>query len=206
MAAQLHGEPKTEMWYCVDADAHAHVFAGLKKGVARTEFETALVNGSVAEKIFSIPIKTGDSIFIPSGRIHAIGEGNVIFEVQQNSDTTYRVFDWNRLGVDGRPRALHVAESLQSIDFEDIEPAPLQTSGEMLLECEYFRVEKWSLDRDRIACDRNRFAVFTCLEGEVACGGVRFKPGDLFLVPACAHDPVLHPLAKKATVLRINIP
>ncbi|HRJ71693.1 MAG TPA: class I mannose-6-phosphate isomerase, partial [Terrimicrobiaceae bacterium] len=103
MAATLRGEPKTEMWYFADALPGSSIYAGLKKGVTRSQFESLLRDGRVEEALHVIPVESGDSIFIPSGRLHAIGEGNVIVEVQQNSDTTYRVFDWNRTGLDGRP-------------------------------------------------------------------------------------------------------
>ncbi|MEO7317588.1 MAG: type I phosphomannose isomerase catalytic subunit, partial [Chthoniobacteraceae bacterium] len=119
VAARLGGEAKTEMWYFLHAALDSVLYAGLKRGVTRAAIEEALSAGNVAELIHRLPTRAGDAIFIPSGRIHAIGAGNVIFEVQQNSDTTYRVFDWKRLGLDGRPRPLHVAESLESIDFED---------------------------------------------------------------------------------------
>src|SRR5206468_115077 len=89
----------------------------------RAEFETKVKTGAVAECFHRVPVKAGDTMFLPSGRVHAIGAGLVIFEIQQNSDTTYRVFDWNRVGLDGNPRDLHVAESLASIDFDDFEPA-----------------------------------------------------------------------------------
>ena len=117
------GEPKTEMWYIAQADPGAELYVGLRRGTTREQFERALQEGSVAECFHKFPVRTGDTMFLPSGRVHAIGAGLVIFEIQQNSDTTFRVFDWNRVGLDGKPRDLHVAESLQSIDFADIEPA-----------------------------------------------------------------------------------
>ncbi len=117
-AAELGGEPKTEMWFITDAAPGAELFVGLKRGVTRAEFERKISDGSVAESIHRISIvRPGDAIFLPSGCVHAIGGGLVIFEIQQNSDTTYRVFDWNRVGLDGKPRELHVAQSLASIDF-----------------------------------------------------------------------------------------
>jgi len=125
-AAKLGGEPKTEMWYIVDAAPGAELYLGLKRGVTRAQFEEMLRNGRVAECFHRIAARPGDAIFLPSGRVHAIGEGLVIFEVQQNSDTTYRVFDWNRVGLDGKPRALHVRESLESINFNDFEPPPIR--------------------------------------------------------------------------------
>jgi mannose-6-phosphate isomerase len=126
-AAELGGEPKTEMWFIADAAPGAELYVGLKHGVTRAEFEGKIRDGSVAECFHRLPVKPGDSMFLPSGRVHAIGAGLVIFEIQQNSDTTYRVLDWNRVGLDGRPRELHVAESLASIDFGDFEPPLIQS-------------------------------------------------------------------------------
>ena len=127
VATQLGGEPKTEMWYIVDAAPDAELYVGLKAGVTRAEFERRIAEGSVAECVHRLKVKPGDAIFLPSGRVHAIGAGLVIFEIQQNSDTTYRVFDWNRVGLDGKPRELHVAQSLASIDFQDFEPSLIQS-------------------------------------------------------------------------------
>jgi mannose-6-phosphate isomerase len=121
-AAELRGEPKTEMWYIADARPQSELFVGLKKGVTRNEFEEKIAAGTVAECFHRVPVRAGDAMFLPSGRVHAIGAGLVIFEIQQNSDTTYRVYDWNRVGLDGKPRELHVAQSLASIDFNDFEP------------------------------------------------------------------------------------
>jgi mannose-6-phosphate isomerase len=122
-AAELGGEPKTEMWFIADAAAGAELYVGLRHGVTRELFQQNIQDGAVADCFHRIPVKAGDVMFLPSGRVHAIGAGLVIFEIQQNSDTTYRVFDWNRVGLDGKPRELHVAESLASIDFTDFEPA-----------------------------------------------------------------------------------
>lgn len=125
-AAGLGGEPKTEMWFIADAAPGAELYVGLKRGVTRAAFEKKIGDGSVAECFHRLPVKAGNVMFLPSGRVHAIGAGLVIFEIQQNSDTTYRVFDWNRVGLDGKPRDLHVAESLASIDFNDFEPKLVQ--------------------------------------------------------------------------------
>src|SRR5215472_12328728 len=126
-AKELKGEPKTEMWYIADATPGASLYVGLKHGVTRAQFEKKIADGSVADCFHRIPVKAGDTMFLPSGRVHAIGDGLVIFEIQQNSDTTYRVFDWNRVGLDGKPRELHVSESLASIDFNDFEPGLIQS-------------------------------------------------------------------------------
>jgi mannose-6-phosphate isomerase len=122
MAAELGGEPKTELWYIADAEPGAVLYVGLKRGVTRADFSRRVQDGTVAECFHQVPVKAGDTMFLPSGRVHAIGGGLVIFEIQQNSDTTYRVFDWNRTGLDGNPRELHVPQSLASINFDDFEP------------------------------------------------------------------------------------
>src|SRR5712672_2761575 len=129
-ASELGGEPKTEMWYVADAKPSAELYVGLKRGVTRDLFERKIKAGEVADCFHRVSVKPGDVMFLPSGRVHAIGGGLVIFEVQQNSDTTYRVFDWNRLGLDGKPRELHVAQSLASIDFNDFEPKRVETQFE----------------------------------------------------------------------------
>ena len=123
IAPQLGGEPKTEMWYVAHARPGAELYVGLRRGVTRAEFQRKIKDGSVAECFHRLPVQGGDVMFLPSGRVHAIGAGIVIFEIQQNSDTTYRVFDWNRVGLDGKPRDLHVEQSLRCINFDDFEPA-----------------------------------------------------------------------------------
>ena len=158
----------------------------------------------MAELLHRIPVTAGDAIFIPSGRCHAIGAGCLIVEIQQNSDTTYRVFDWNRVGLDGKPRALHVAESLASIDFDDHEPSLARVAGEVVVLCPEFSVEHWSLASARE--DRSAAGViFTVLAGGVLCGGLRFKPGEFFLLPAAATDRVLSPTTAGTRVLRTTI-
>ena len=201
VASQFGGEPKTEMWFVMHTALDSDLFAGLKHGVTRQQFDEALQSGHVADLIHRLPTRGGDAFFIPSGRIHAIGAGNVIFEVQQNSDTTYRVFDWNRLGLDGKPRDLHIAESLASINFDDPEPGLAEPQGESVVKCEYFHVEKWAVEGARSTGTESAFAIFTVLEGGIACGGRHFIPGDLFLVPVRSGLE----LRGKGTVLRTTL-
>ena len=125
-AAELGGEPKTELWYVAQAAPDSELYVGLRRGCTRAEFAQRIRAGTVAECFHRVPVRAGDVMFLPSGRVHALGSGMVIFEIQQNSDTTYRVFDWNRTGLDGKPRDLHIKESLESIDFEDFEPRLVQ--------------------------------------------------------------------------------
>jgi mannose-6-phosphate isomerase len=206
IAPSLNGEPKTEMWYFLATEENARVYAGLKQGVTREQFEQSLQEGEVADCVHQIPVQAGEALFIQSGRIHAIGSGNLICEVQQNSDTTYRVFDWNRPGTDGLPRALHIAESMASIDFDDVEPTLESHPGELVTECEYFRIEKWAITTPRAAVQPDEFAIFTCLSGEVACAGMTFQPGDFFLVPAVLAGAMIEATSPEAAVLRTTIP
>ena len=121
LAEQLCGEPKTEAWHIAHAEPDARLIAGLKRGTKSEDFESRLGRSGFPSCLHKIPANKGDSIFIPSGQLHALGAGTVVFEIQQNSDTTYRVFDWNRTGLDGQPRELHIDKALQSINFTDIE-------------------------------------------------------------------------------------
>jgi mannose-6-phosphate isomerase len=127
IAESLGGEPKTEMWYIADAAPGAELYVGLKKGVTREEFERKIADGTVADCFHRVSVQKDDVMFLPSGRVHALGAGIVLFEIQQNSDTTYRVFDWNRVGLDGKPRELHVPKCMASIDFGDFEPRLIQS-------------------------------------------------------------------------------
>lgn len=141
LAHQLNGEPKTEMWFIAHAEPGAKIYAGLRPGVTREQFIASTKDGTVADLVHVLHPRSGDCLFIPSGRIHAIGAGLLIYEIQQNSDTTYRVFDWNRLGLDGKPRELHVEQSLASIDFTDFAPTfQTPTSNGLLIDCPFFEI------------------------------------------------------------------
>jgi mannose-6-phosphate isomerase len=143
IAAELGGEPKTEMWHVIRAEANAELYVGLRPEATRASFESALQNGTVAECFHRVKPKAGESMFLPSGRVHAIGAGFVLFEIQQNSDTTYRVFDWNRVDKHGKSRALHVAESMKCIDFADKAPALIPEPSEdrgVVVENDLFKV------------------------------------------------------------------
>ncbi|MGA3169892.1 MAG: type I phosphomannose isomerase catalytic subunit [Chthoniobacteraceae bacterium] len=206
VAPGLGGEPKTEMWYILDRSGKDTIFAGMRAGVTRDDFEQALRAGSAQDVVHRVSAAAGDSVFLPSGRIHAIGAGHLIVEVQQNSDTTYRVFDWNRVGLDGKKRELHIDESLQSIDFTDFEPAIQSPDGETLVDCPWFHVEKWRLPEARESCPPGEIAIFTVLSGAIECAGSQFNPGDFFLIPATLDDRTLHPAAPESAVLRTTIP
>jgi len=206
IAQELNGEPKSEFWYIADAAPRAEIFAGLKKGSTRGAFVKALKHGDVLSQVHHLPVETGDAIFLPSGRLHAVGAGNLIVEIQQNSDTTYRVFDWDRMEKGGPPRKMHIAEALQCIDFSDREPSLLQPEGESFVRHTLFEVEKWSLQEEREIVPLGRFAIVVSLTGALECAGVAFKPGDFFLVPAQLRERAVRPIGDSASLLRVTLP
>jgi len=207
IAASLGGEPKTEFWYVAAAEPGARLFVGLRRPVSRSEFEECIRSGKVAELVHTIPVKTGDAIFLPAGRFHAVGDGNLLVEVQQNSDTTYRVFDWNRVDpATSKPRQLHLDDALESIDFEDVAPKLVQPEGEILVRHKLFEIQKWNLDAAREVERPGQFAIVCCLTGAVRCADVDLAPGEFFLVPASLTDRELKPRANGTSLLRITIP
>ncbi len=210
-ARELGGEPKSEMWYIVQAEPGACVYAGLKRGVGRREFEEGLAAGRTEDQIHAIPVRAGQFLYLPSGRLHAIGAGLVLFEIQQNSDTVYRVFDWDRPGLDGNPRPLQIEESLRCIDFSDWEPGMDEADGECLVRCPWFCVERWTLDTGaaREAAPEGGFAVIAVASGLVRCGTTRFGAGEWFLTPADAQGEAREVWAEGeagAEILRTTLP
>ena len=206
LAESLGGEPKTEMWYIADCDPGAKLYVGLKNGVTRDEFEKSIANGTVADCVHHIAPQVGDSIFIASGRLHAIGAGFLIHEIQQNSDTTYRVFDWNRLGLDGQPRELHVGKSLASIDFHDFEPTMDSPLGENLASCDYFKTDKKALKLGETLgkLHQEQFSILSVVEGQLGSeSGRQFKKGSFILLPR--NSAPLKAL-EASTLLEITLP
>ena len=206
VAAALAGEPKTEFWFIADAKPGADLYVGMKRESSRAAFQEAITSGTVEEHVHRVPVKTGDAMFLPSGRVHAIGAGNVIVEIQQNSDTTYRVFDWNRTDENGAPRELHLEQSLASIDFGDYEPTLVALEGESLVRDVLFHVERWELSAAREAAPRGKFAIVCCLTGAVHNSMTSIEPGEFFLLPAALADRTLRPAALGTTLLRITVP
>ena len=192
------------MWYIAHAEPGAELYVGLRQGVTRDRFERSLQDGTVADCFHRIPVRAGDTMFLPSGRVHAIGAGLVIFEIQQNSDTTFRVFDWSRVGLDGKPRELHVQESLASIDFSDVEPPLVDTtpasrgrfSVRALVRHQLFDADLVHADRqDVMTFDAQRLRVIAVVKGRVRAtgGGVSeaLEAGDFCVLPACLTAPTL---------------
>jgi mannose-6-phosphate isomerase len=199
------GEPKTEWWYVLEALPGAAVYAGFRHGVTRQIVEEAVESGGLEPLLHRIPVSRGDSIFVPGGRIHAIDGGCLIAEVQQNSDTTFRVFDWNRRGMDGSLRELHVDQSLACISFEDVAPsvdADLLRNG---FSCEFFSVSALPL-ADPVAAGTMAGAVFLVADGSVKVAGEPFVRGDWFLLPSLAASSCVEPGPGGGLLLRVELP
>jgi len=203
--------PKTEAWYILRAEAGARLYVGLAEGVTTNEFRRAIDTGQVEPLLRAVEVEPGDFVYLPSGTLHAIGAGIVLAEIQQSSDTTYRVFDWNRVGLDGKPRALHVDQALESIHF-DISGKPphaLPLSGRPGIRCPAFGFERAGLG---VGCetplDAGRPRIVCCVEGtgQISQTGQRpvpLKPGETCLVPACRAESLMS--EKGGTFLLIRV-
>ena len=177
---------KTESWYIVDAEEGAGIYCGFKRDTNKEEFLQSLASGEVENLLNFIPVKKGDCYFIPSGTVHAIGAGCLILEIQQNSDLTYRVYDYNRRGADGKLRELHVDKAVKVINFNKYEPK-LFASGEnprVITECDYFRSRELVLNGGFTEKNANSFTCVTVTDGSGEINGEKFIKGDSFFVCA----------------------
>ena len=207
VARRLGGEPKSEFWYVAAANPDAWLFLGFREPITRHRFEEGLGDGTVVDHIHRIAVKAGDAVFLPAGRVHAIGAGNLLIEIQQNSDTTYRAFDWNRTDpATGTKRDLHIEQAIQCIDFEDVQPKLVRSKGELLIRHSLFEIQKWNLHEAREAASFGQFVIVCCLTGQLSCTNVDFERGEFFLIPAHLEDRQLKPLAPETSLLRVTIP
>ncbi len=190
IAPALGGEPKTENWYIAETTGDANLIVGLKAGTTRGAFAKALVEDTLEDCVHRFPVNVGDSILVHSGTVHAIDGGNLILEIQQNSDTTYRVYDWARVGLDGKPRQLHIAESIASIDWDVVEPEAVRAAPESAL---IASAAEFAIRRIPLAAGESvAFAageqprLFSVVGGDVASdadGGETLTKGDNVLLP-----------------------
>jgi mannose-6-phosphate isomerase len=210
---------KTEMWYTLRAAPDAVVLAGLKPGVTRASFERAVAEGSTEELINRIPLRAGDAVFIPAGTVHTIGAGLVLCEIQQNSDLTYRVHDYNRRDKHGRPRELHIEKALEVIRLGaqhggKLEFGPPLRNGAaeqaLLVACEHFATERWNFAAPIAPkSHREHFDLLIFLEGQgtIAWGDQRvaYAPAQVWLIPAALGEYHLAPAAP-TSLLRTHAP
>jgi mannose-6-phosphate isomerase len=198
-ADALGGEPKTEMWYALEPSL---VYAGLPKGIDEEELLAAIKKNKAEELLERMELQTGDAILIPGGRIHAICGGSFLFEIQQNSNTTYRLYDWGRKGDDGKPRTLHLKEALAAIDWKDHKCAKiahhhfesdLHHQLVNLISCPFFITLRADVfDHWQVPPTTHTFQVFFCLkgEGEIHVDGHKepMRPGMTYLIPAASES------------------
>jgi mannose-6-phosphate isomerase len=215
-AAKFGGEAKTEMWYLL-GDNNTRIFCGLNDGVTKESFLQAVADGTSGDTMRPVPVKKDDAVFVRGGRVHAIDAGCLILEIQQNSNTTYRIYDWGRMGNDGKPRPLHIEQALDVINWDDhenplVEPELLVDTDTFqrweILQCEYFRVEKLTFhEPQHEAPDGTTFHALFVAEGKTTLSWgdetLEAPAGTSILIPAALPA---YTLAGEATVLRTTIP
>ena len=219
-AARYGGEAKTEMWYVLEAEADACVFAGVRPGTTADDFRAALEEERLEDVLNAVPVKPGMAVFMPGGRVHAIGEGCLLLEVQQNSNTTYRVYDWGRLGHDGKPRDLHIKQAFEVIRWADEAPLTVNARelscgaqgrrSEMLC-CPYFRMEKLELGGPQpVVNDGRSFHVLFAETGRATIRTANtvetLAHGACCLLPASLENYTLTPEGGRAALVRISVP
>ncbi|MBN8574315.1 MAG: class I mannose-6-phosphate isomerase [Candidatus Kapabacteria bacterium] len=202
LAQSLEGQPrgKTECWYVVEAEPDAAIIYGFSERITAQDFRDAIDNGNVKELLHFVNVKKGDFIFVPAGTIHALGKGVIIYELQQTSDTTYRLYDWDRLGLDGAPRELHIDKGLICTDFSLIRPSlHLETTSfrhkdyteEQLTDNPYFSLQRITdfTGIKEYSFDGTAAQIITILEGIITISGnfddVIVHKGMTVLLPAC---------------------
>lgn len=215
-AAQFGGEAKTEMWYLL-GENKTQVFCGLKEGITREDFLKSVDTGTSGETLRVVPVQKDDAVFVRGGRVHAIDGGCLILEIQQNSNTTYRIYDWGRMGNDGKPRDLHIEQAVNVINWNDnenplAEPVVISSSDQLthsqILACEYFRLEKLMFSAPlKTVLDGTSFHALFVSEGTatVHWGEEQLEAaaGTSVLIPAALPSYVLD---GNATVLRTTVP
>ncbi len=202
MAQAVHGQPfgKTEMWYVVSADKDAHLMSGLSAEITPEEYVSRVENNTITDVLCDYKVASGDVFFLPAGRIHSIGKGCFIAEIQQTSDLTYRIYDFGRLGLDGNPRELHTELAKDAIDYsvsEDYRTAytSVQNEDTPLVECEYFKTNLLDLTEPHLVDVKSKdsFMIVICLEGQGELKDsegnvVALKQGETVLVPAVTDE------------------
>ena len=215
MAQREHGKMgKSEMWYVIKATPDAHLYAGFKQHITPYEYQKRVEDGTITEVLADHPVKAGDVFYLPAGRVHAICGGILLAEVQQSSDVTYRIYDYNRPGLDGKPRELHTELAAQALDYEVEENyrtdyPQLDNRAVLIVDSPYFSVRVLEL-RDRFhrnLLKYDSFIISMCIEGDcklrVRSTGdeVLLKEGHSALIPAAIADYDLIPVKGKSRIL-----
>lgn len=212
-ASGFHG--KTEAWYILHAEPNTSIIHGLSQASNREQFAASVKNGSLIELLRRVPVTAGDTVFVPAGTVHAINGGTMLFEIQQKSDLTYRVYDYDRRDAAGNLRELHLDRALDVIDYNESAPAkvapqPLGEGRVLLVQCPYFALERWEL-RESIeaATEPTSFEILTVVDGMLGLswldGVLHLKRGQSVVLPAAFGA---YTLASEAgvTLLRCYVP
>jgi mannose-6-phosphate isomerase len=200
---------KTEAWVVLDAQPGSRIYAGLRRGCDWRSLEGAVGEGRMEECLHWFEARAGQCVFIAAGTVHALGAGLLVAEIQQASDTTYRLYDWGRVGPDGQPRKLHIDEGLAAVDFSAVETAPRtpQTTNqphvERLVHCDKFILDRWTLTSAQPLSGDGRFHIVSVLDGEILLRStveVRLQRGQTALLPASLPEVALEPQGKSVAL------
>mgnify|MGYP003304179741 CR=1 FL=1 len=219
MAHRMHSQHgKTEMWYIIDAQPDAYIYAGFKEELSKEEYTRRVKDGTIIDSLAKHSVHTGDVFYIPAGRVHAIGKGVLLAEVQQSSDITYRIYDYNRMGLDGKPRELHTDLAAQAIDFK-VYPEYRSNykdsidTANVCLDTEHFTVRvvsiKEPMHRNMIKYDS--FVIHTCTKGKCKIrirsthDEITLQEGYSSLIPAAIADYDIIPMSNEVKVLESYI-
>ena len=205
---------KTEMWYILDAEEDARLILGFNQPIDKENYKEHLSEGTITEILGEAPVRRGDAFYIAPGTVHAIGAGIVLAEIQQTSDITYRIYDWDRPGMDGKMRELHTQEALDVIDFSSSEAAleyeTIDNSSSIVCNSPYFKTSVLKLSRaiQKQTKEIDSFIIYMCVEGEVSVKAMghseKIIKGDTLLVPACAE--AIEFDTEDATLLEVCVP
>jgi mannose-6-phosphate isomerase len=210
-AAAVNGDPKTEMWYFLEGDGSSQIYCGLKPGIGKNGFLAAMQNKTFSDILQTIPVYKGEAVFVPGGRVHAIGPGCLILEIQQNSNTTYRIYDWDRVDAKGNGRELHIEKALQVIDWKNNGDPRCQISGTTIQRCEFFQLDRFELAAAReFPMSGRSFDALFIAEGSGtlswADGAEALSAGQSWLVPAALGSFTVCPDSATLTLLCVKVP
>ena len=206
-AAERHNgsKGKTEMWYVVQADEKAHLMSGLSKEITPEEYAAKVADNTITDVLHDYDVHAGDVFFLPAGRIHSIGKGCFIAEIQQTSDITYRIYDFGRLGLDGKPRELHTELSKAAIDYTVLpdyktQYQSIKNQENEIVSCKYFTTSLYELDKEvtKDMSGLDSFVIAICVEGSGSLTDsegnvVSLSQGETVLIPACSRSFTLRP-------------
>ena len=214
--AQKRGEEmgKTEMWYVLKAQPEAVLVSGFNRPLNQQEYLNYFENGKLEEILNIEKVKKGDVFFIPAGRVHTIGKGILLAEIQQTSGTTYRIYDYNRVDADGKQRELHTQEALEAIDYQFHDQYKTEHTNQkeaLLADCPYFTTNLLSIEEltHKNYQNLDSFVIYICVEGEIKIQygqtTISLKLGESVLIPASLTEIQLIPLEKENKILEVFI-